>query len=274
MIKLLATDLDRTLLPNGDQPYDGSMSLFSDIVKENKMTLAFVSGRHLALVREAMEEYKTPEPDYVISDVGTTLYKRVDGDFARDESWDAFIKKNTENWDTSNFKEKIKEEDSLRLQEEEKQNIFKLSYYIDDLEKSEKIVKNVEDVIKSICECEDALIVYSVDETAGQGLLDILPKVATKQMAIEYLREKLNITKDEVLYAGDSGNDILPLTQGYFAVMVRNTIKTVQDTVLEIAQKKGIEERICTAKGGKDLNGYYVSGIIEALIKFGFVSEK
>jgi len=101
----------------------------------------------------------------------------------------------------------------------------------------------------------------------------ILPKAATKQKAIEYLRAKMSLNKEDVVYCGDSGNDILPLTQGYFSIMVRNTIKEVQEKVVEIALTKNIEDKVYTASGYKSLNRYYVSGIIEGLIKFGFISD-
>ena len=275
MIKLLATDLDRTLLPNGDFPYDDSMPLLKLILKDNEdIKLVFVSGRHLALVEDAIKKYDTPIPDYIISDVGTTIYESKKGGFARQRSWDEFIEENTKNWNIELFKEKISSINGLRLQEKEKQNIFKLSYYIDDLFISKDVVSSVKEVINNVCDCKDALVVYSVDETIGQGLLDVLPTTATKQKAIEYLRNILELKMEDVLYCGDSGNDILPLTQGYNAVMVRNTISEVREEVRKIAEKKNISSKIYTAKGYKGLNGFYTSGVIEGLINFGFVEDK
>ncbi len=274
MIKLLATDLDRTLLPNGDFPYDDSMPILKNILSGNKnIKLAFVSGRNLALVENAIKKYDTPIPDFVISDVGTTIYKNKKGEFVREESWDDLIEKNTENWNIELFKKSLILEEGLRLQEEEKQSVFKLSYYIDNLSLSDSIVKKAREIINNSCNCKDALIVYSVDETIGQGLLDVLPKTATKQGAIEYLRNILDINMDDVLYCGDSGNDILPLTQGYNAVMVRNTISEVKEEVKIISKEKNISDKIYIAKGYKNLNGYYTSGVIEGLVKFGFVKD-
>jgi len=272
-LKLIATDLDRTLLPNGVDPYDDSMPLFEKIVAENNFILAFVSGRHKELVLDAMREYQTPEPDYIIGDVGTTLWLREEDDFKRDESWDRTIKSKTKNWDIESFKKKIGETDGLKIQEKEKQNIFKLSYYIHNVILSKKIVEYVKDVVLNTCECKDANIVYSIDEVKNIGFLDVLPKSATKEGALEYLRKKLSIDMDEVLYSGDSGNDILPLTFGYNAVVVRNAIDEVRNQVLEIAKEKNIEDKIYFAKGSKAFNGYYVSGIIEALVSGGFIKE-
>jgi hydroxymethylpyrimidine pyrophosphatase-like HAD family hydrolase len=44
---VIATDLDRTLIPNGNQPYDKSMERFSKIVQDYDCPLIYVTGRDL-----------------------------------------------------------------------------------------------------------------------------------------------------------------------------------------------------------------------------------
>ena len=59
--------IGRTLPPNGAQVGSaGVRSLLS--------ALAYVSGRHLDLLLEAIRDYELPVPDYAIADVGTTIY--------------------------------------------------------------------------------------------------------------------------------------------------------------------------------------------------------
>ncbi len=119
------------------------------------------------------------------------------------------------------------------------------------------------------------MIVYSVDETDNIGLLDILPKYATKLTALEYLRQKLGYSKDEVVYCGDSGNDILPLTFGYKSILVRNAIPEIKKTVRQLSIQKNVIDSLHIIKEGHgSLNGYYVSGILLGLLKFGIVSEE
>lgn len=73
--RLICTDLDRTLLPNGPQPESATArERFTALVAHPAVTLAYVSGRHRRLVEEAIEHYRLPIPDFVIGDVGTTLY--------------------------------------------------------------------------------------------------------------------------------------------------------------------------------------------------------
>jgi hydroxymethylpyrimidine pyrophosphatase-like HAD family hydrolase len=73
---LLCTDLDRTLLPNGPQPESvNARQCFVRLTARSEVTLAYVTGRHQALVRDAIEEYSLPTPDYVVADVGASIYE-------------------------------------------------------------------------------------------------------------------------------------------------------------------------------------------------------
>ncbi|WP_206199287.1 HAD family hydrolase [Parasulfuritortus cantonensis] len=76
---LIATDLDRTLIPNGAAPESpGARALFARVAARPDVVLAYVTGRHRALVEAAIAEYGLPVPDYLIGDVGSTVY-RVEG---------------------------------------------------------------------------------------------------------------------------------------------------------------------------------------------------
>jgi len=269
---VIATDLDRTLLPNGTQAYDGSMGIFCEIIKKEKLKLVYVTGRNLRLVKEAIAEFHTPWPDFIVAEVGTKLYSRSNENFVEDCEWIRQIRSQTRNWDTDDFQEKLSFIKGLRIQEKDKQNEFKLSYYIDNLENSDVVRRKAAQIIKSVC--EHATIVYSVNETQNVGLLDILPKCATKVTGLEYLRKKLGLKKKDIVYCGDSGNDTLPLTFGYKSIVVRNAIPSVKYAVRDISSQKGIIYNLYIAEGYGNLNGYYVSGIIEGLTKFHMISPK
>ena len=75
---LICTDLDRTLLPNGSQPESsGARELFRRVTSDPSVSLAYVSGRHQQLVLDAIREYAIPWPDWVIADVGSTIYRVI-----------------------------------------------------------------------------------------------------------------------------------------------------------------------------------------------------
>lgn len=268
---VIATDLDRTLLPNGNQEYDGSMGIFNKIIKKEKLKLIYVTGRNLKEVRDALIQFHAPLPNFIVAEVGTKLYYKENDKFTEDKEWAQIIAL-IKNWNIDNFKEELSVIKNLRIQEKEHQNPFKLSYYIDDLNKSQLIVKEVTKIVKSIC--KDATIVYSIDETHNIGLLDILPKSATKLSGLEYIRKKNGFNKEEIVYCGDSGNDILPLTFGYKSILVRNAIDEVKNAVKGLCFQKNCMDNLYIAEGYNKLNGYYVSGIIEGLIKLNIISSK
>jgi hydroxymethylpyrimidine pyrophosphatase-like HAD family hydrolase len=56
---LICTDLDRTLIPNGEQPESPqARPLFRQLVSHSQIILAYVTGRDKMLVQEAIAEYE------------------------------------------------------------------------------------------------------------------------------------------------------------------------------------------------------------------------
>ena len=128
---LICTDLDRTLIPNGHQPESPTARKhFATLAAHPQVTLVFVSGRHRALVEQAIEDYQLPCPDFVIADVGTTIYHvGSEHDWLRQDDWTHTI---AGDWG-GRFHEQLAtllaDLDALRLQERKLQNEHKLSYY-------------------------------------------------------------------------------------------------------------------------------------------------
>ncbi|MEM9399921.1 MAG: HAD-IIB family hydrolase [Verrucomicrobiota bacterium] len=269
---ILATDLDRTLFPNGMQPADASMPLLKQLVIKHAIEVIYVTGRHIKQIQQGIEEYNPPLPTFAITDVGTRIYKYQSGTFSEDEGYVGRIKNLSPGWDFEMFKKKLSTISHLQLQPEDRQNQFKLSYFVDDLKAATETIARVRRQLNECCSCFD--ITYSVDETAQQGLLDVLPSRANKMEGIEYLREKEGIALDDILYAGDSGNDISALTHGYKAVLVANAIDEVRQETIRIAQENKTLEQVYFAKGDDalKLNGCYHSGIIEALFHFHIIT--
>lgn len=71
-----------------------------------------------------------------------------------------------------------------------------------------------------------------------------------------------------MIYAGDSGNDILPLTYGYKGILVKNAPDEVKEEVLNIAKAAQISELVYVASGQYDEDGNYASGVIEGIKHF------
>ncbi len=270
---LLACDLDRTVLPNGPQPLsEDAVPVFREFVSRPAVTLAYMSGRSLGLIKDSLRDFKIPMPDIAVGDVGTTMYFQKNGAFEAHEGWKKEIGQDWQGYSGTDIHQMISDRPELTLQEPEKQNTFKQSYYTPvDVDKK-ALVSDIQNRLKS--KNILAAVVFSVDEIAHTGLLDILPASATKKHALAYLEKNLSQPKDRIVFAGDSGNDIEPLTSGYKAIVVNNAREDVKKEVREIAEQKSILSKIYFAAGGyKGMNGNYIAGILEGLEHFGYLSS-
>jgi len=265
-MKILATDLDRTLLPNGSWPADsGAIDLFNKLTEKHDVLVVYVTGRNLNLAENAIREYNIRYPHVLIGDVGTSIRKYEQGDWKPDSGWDAHVKHSSPRWDAETIRSAVIGVDGLTEQEREHCSPFKQSYYVDH-DRNEAILKAVDKRVKGKY---DEVIVYSFDSQSGKGLLDFLPNSATKQTALEYIADEFGANKTDVVFCGDSGNDVFPLTAGFSGVLVRNADDQLVANVKQVSDANP-ELRVYFAKGSfKGLNGYYTSGVIEGAYHYG-----
>ena len=93
-MKILATDLDRTLLPNGSWPPDlEAIDLFNELTQKHDVLVVYVTGRNLALTENAIKEFGVRYPDILCSDVGTSIRKYKDGEWKFDDGWVEHVKR-------------------------------------------------------------------------------------------------------------------------------------------------------------------------------------
>jgi sucrose-6F-phosphate phosphohydrolase len=269
-MRILATDLDRTLLPNGSWPADpGAIGLFNELTRKHEVLVVYVTGRNLQLSEQAISEYGVRHPDILIGDVGTSIRKYQQGSWSPDEGWNELVQHESPRWDATLVRDMVKDIPGLVEQEREHCGRFKQSYYVEH-DKRDTILRLVDEQVKGRY---DEVIIYSYDSQTGNGLLDFLPQSATKQTALEYIAEEYGADKSEVVFCGDSGNDIFPLTAGFSGVLVRNADDQLVDNVRH-AMQANPELRIYFAMGGfKGLNGYYTSGVIEGAYHYGIFSD-
>jgi HAD superfamily hydrolase (TIGR01484 family) len=265
----LCTDLDRTLIPNGPQPESPeARQRFRQLCAWDRLTLAYVSGRHRSLVKKAIVNYSLPQPDYVVGDVGTTIY-RVEGpdDWHHLSEWEAHIGEDWAGRSQRELSRLFTDLTALRLQENSKQNRYKLSYYI-------SLHSDRGDIEHIMCERLHAVgvkatLVWSVDEPAGVGLLDVLPARASKLHAIEFLMQSLGFDRSEMLFSGDSGNDMQVLVSDIPAVLVRNAPPEVREAAHRSAAANDNLNALYLAKGGfMQMNGNYSAGILEGVAHY------
>jgi sucrose-6F-phosphate phosphohydrolase len=269
-MRILATDLDRTLLPNGSWPADpGAIELFNRLTREQEVTVVYVTGRNLDLTEKAIAEFGIRHPDVLIGDVGTSIRKFADGGWTPHAGWDSHVRQASPAWDAEAIRAAVAGIEGLIEQEREHCGPFKQSYYVDH-ERNEQILEAVAQRVKDKF---DEVIIYSFDSQTGKGLLDFLPNSATKQTALEYIAEESGIDKSAVVFCGDSGNDIFPLTAGFSGVLVRNADEQLVAGVRQAIEARP-ELRVYFAKGDfRGLSGYYTSGVIEGAYHYGIFSD-
>ncbi len=163
--------MDRTVIPNGSQAESpDARERFAPLCNVPQVTLVYVTGRHQALVKQAIADYQLPEADYAITDVGAIIYH----------------------------------------------------------------IKN-----------------------------------GNKLHAIEFLLQQLGYTLDEVIFAGDSGNDMPVLTSPVHSVLVANASDDVRQTALRIAKHNGHADALYLANtDALNMNGNYSAGVLQGIWHF------
>ena len=266
---LLCTDLDRTLIPNGPQPESPhAREQFAAMVASHQVVLAYVTGRHRQLVQDAVVQYSLPQPDFVIGDVGTTLYRVTNnGRWELDNAWLEHIGEDWNGMTQQDLQAMLADIAVLRPQEAGKQNEHKLSYYVALDADLKSITGAIEQRLRS--RAVNARLIWSVDEPAATGLLDILPCAASKYHAVARLQELLGFTDDNTVFSGDSGNDIEVLASSVPAVLVANSESDVRTQAMSEAAANKLGARLYIARGGfNGMNGNYSAGIIEGIAHY------
>jgi sucrose-6F-phosphate phosphohydrolase len=265
---LLCTDLDRTVLPNGPQPEsDNARSRFAALAARPEVTLVYVTGRDRQLVRKAMANYSLPRPDYVIGDVGTTIYE------VRSDVWHPWLEWQQEiapDWaglKRSDLRKLLLDIVDLYPQEPAKQNLHKLSFYVPLYSRTETLSHDIRRRLEA-CGVR-ANLVWSIDEPREIGLLDVLPASAGKKRAISFLMQRKGFTLADTVFAGDSGNDLPVLASEIPAVLVANASPEVRSEALAQARGWGYADALYIAQGGfMDMNGNYAAGVLEGVVHY------
>jgi len=266
---LICTDLDRTLIPNGPEPASpGSLEHFTRLVSRPEVELAYVSGRHQELVEEAILEHDLPIPDFVIGDVGTTIYHvGNEHDWVPQTRWEAIIGRDWGNKSHSDIRALLADLPALQLQEPDRQNRFKLSYYV-SLHGDQDRVE--EEILRRMNHANVRVrLIWSVDQAESTGLLDLVPRGASKFHAIKALMEQQGYGFRHTVFCGDSGNDLEVLVSPLQAVLVANALPGIKEEASEMAGKAGNSTQLYIACGAfMGMNGNYSAGMLEGIAHY------
>lgn len=240
MHRLLLTDIDNTLL--GDKK---AIEEMFDLIGKASLRVCFgvATGRPLPSALKVLEEWEIERPDVLVTSVGSEIH--IGPNLIEDDSWSAYI---NYKWNPAGLREIASAIPGLEIQDDENQRRFKISYDVTGPE-----FPGVNDVLKRLKqENIQASVIYSHDKH-----LDFLPVRASKGKALKHLAVKWGILMENILVAGDSGNDREMLTAGSPAVVVGNFSP-------ELNSLKN-KERVYFA------SEYYAAGISEGMVHFHFL---
>lgn len=265
---LICSDLDRTVIPNGFQEESAqARPVLRQLAEHPDIFLAYVSGRDRKLILDAIEEFYLPMPDFAIGDVGTTLYRIIDGSWQVSEDWCNEIAQDWSGLGWEELAEFYEDVEELRLQEPEKQGQYKLSFYTDLNVDHRQLIQNIHFILAE--KGVRAGIIWSVDEVKAIGLLDITPACAGKLQAIQFLMQQERFPKERTVFAGDSGNDLDVLISGLQAILVKNATDDVRKEAFEKLSRQQMTNCLYVSKGNfYGMNGNYAAGLLEGLVHY------
>ena len=222
--QLLVSDIDGTLIePSQNNP---GLKEFKEYLTNMGpgSAYALASGRNLELVKQALSEYDMPKPEFIISSVGTEIfYPDEKGNYIPDKGWVSYL---NGRWKRDHILSILRQVKWLKLQENDAQRQFKISFYYErdnyDEEELQQLLGH---------------LWYQLNLIPSHGeYLDVLPKRASKGNAIKFLSHKWSIPLRNIYAFGDSGNDLDMFRGAVNGVVVGNR----SDELKNLTPKKNL----------------------------------
>lgn len=260
--RMLASDMDGTLIPpiGGAVPLD-DLRLFRDAVAHRRLELAYVTGRGHDLALRGIARFGLPEPQVLVCDVGTAVYRRsASGVYHADEAYRTRMVEALGGASGDDVVARLSGLEGLELQAPYKQGPFKVSYFVDE-DLVEGLRRAVPERVASLPIPPNA--VWSHDPHSGRLLLDVLPRGVAKHVALEHVRLQEGYRHDDIVFAGDSGNDFDAFLSGHPAIVVANAPAALKDEVRAGAESARLVHRLYFA------DAPYAAGVLEGCRHFG-----
>ena len=203
--RLLVCDIDNTLLGDNE-----ALRQLMERLKHTHFKVGFgvATGRSFESTLKILKKNKLPIPDLLITSVGSEIH--YGHRMLLETGWQQHI---DYRWEPVALREAMTGLPGIRLQPESEQRTHKISYFIDP-----KKAPSLREITRHLRRLDlHAKIVYS-----HQAYLDLLPVRASKGLALRYLALKWGLASEQLLVAGDSGNDEEMLGGNTLAVVVGN----------------------------------------------------
>ncbi len=262
---VLATDLDGTFIPLPEN--EDNVAALKEISRQREETgfkLVYSTGRHYSSVSEAIVTCDLPHPDWLVCDVGSSIYHREHAgeNFRPFAPYIEHLDSISDGVARERVESALNNVAKIKLQSSERQERFKISY--------ECASAQLEGALASVGSLlEDSGLPYeatgSVDPFENCGLIDVMPSRVSKAYALTWLSRHADFSPDEVVFCGDSGNDRAALVSGMRAVLVGNATEDLRQSVLRELEDRGLRDRLYLARG------LATSGVLEGCRHFGLI---
>jgi alpha-amylase len=209
-----------------------------------------------------MQEYDLPHPEWIVCDVGSAIYHHNGERYEVFEKYETHLSETSGGLDRQVVEEILKNTDGLAPQPPDHQQRFKISYQ-SAADTVEQLVDLISEKLKAANLPYDCM--GSLDPFMNCGLIDVMPAGVSKAYALLWLSTHADFTPDEVIYAGDSGNDYAALASGFRAIIVANGSQGLVEKVSTHLKDRGLEDRLYLAKGTAS------SGVLEGCKHFGLL---
>ncbi len=244
----VASDIDNTLTGNREA-LNRLRRKLQGLRERGELYLILSTGRHMGQILYGFEHEGIPMADALVTQVGTEIFLPPFSEESRPVSvWNDLLHQDFDRKKVLRLCEGFK---GLKLQNEEFNTELKVSFTLQE-EDSEKSVDALRKRIK-----EDGDGLSQVIWSSGKDL-DIIPTAAGKGKAIKFLLDWLQLSSEEIVVAGDSGND-----QSMFEEIGKGIIVANAQEELKGYQRKGSANTIYCSK--KE----FAAGVEEGLIHFG-----
>lgn len=218
-IRLFSTDLDGTLL--GDPAAAGRFTAaWTGIDRRFRPLLVYNTGRTVSDTRSLVAARELPEPDYIIGSVGTELHDSLYN------GADEFHQQFGPGWNRARVEEIVGRMPGVKPQPAAFSHAFKSSWFWVRARREE--VLELESRLQR--EGLQAQVIYSC-----RYFLDVVPARAGKGASLAWLCRRLQIALEEVLVAGDTGNDTgMFLLPGVKGIVVNNALPELMAEVARL----------------------------------------
>ncbi len=245
---ILASDVDNTL--TGDpEALKRLAEKITALRERGRFALFLTTGRTLDEVLDGFEKENIPQSEAIITQVGTEIFiPPYSPDMDPLPEWDTYLRRQYSRQQALEFVQDI---DGAKIQPGRYNTPLKVSYFLDETPDPEEAAELVKQRV-----AEDGGS-YQVIWSSGKHL-DILPAASGKGKAIRFLIDFLNLKPQQVITAGDSGNDRTMLEEFEQGIIVANA----QPELIKLKEEKQ-NSALYFAKNR------YAAGVEEGLRHFG-----